>query len=68
LRELSSLDRLGDGTDLVDLEEETVASLLLDSGLDTLGVGDGKIIYGVKTRGKEGRKGLISIEIGKDEK
>lgn len=26
----SRLDRLGDGTDLVDLEEETVASLLLD--------------------------------------
>lgn len=26
----SRLDRLGDGTDLVDLEEETVARLLLD--------------------------------------
>jgi hypothetical protein len=44
LRELSSTDRLGDGTDLVDLEEETVAGLLLNGGLDTEGVGNGKVI------------------------
>lgn len=30
MRADSRLDRLGDGTDLVNLEQETVASLLLD--------------------------------------
>lgn len=44
LSELSSLDRFRDGTDLVDLEEETVAGLLLDGSLDTKRVGDGKVI------------------------
>jgi len=44
LSELSSLDRLGDGTDLVDLEEETVASLLLNGSLDPRGVGDSQVI------------------------
>lgn len=38
------LDRLGDGTDLVDLEEETVAGGLLDGHLDALGVGDRKVV------------------------
>jgi hypothetical protein len=38
------LDGLGDGSDLVDLEQETVASLLLDSSLDTEGVGDSKVV------------------------
>lgn len=40
LGELGSGDRLGDGADLVDLEEEGVAGLLLDGGLNTEGVGD----------------------------
>ena len=31
------LDRLGDGTDLVDLEEETVASLLLNGAMKRRG-------------------------------
>ena len=31
-------------TDLVDLEEETVARLLLDGGLDALNVGDGEVV------------------------
>ena len=44
LRELNSLDGLGDGTDLVDLQEQGVARLLLDGGLDSLGVGDGQVI------------------------
>jgi len=44
LSELNSLDRLGDGTNLVDLEEKSVTSLLLDSGLDSEGVGNGKIV------------------------
>lgn len=41
---LGGLDSLGDGTDLVDLEEEGVAGLGLDGLLDESGVGDGKII------------------------
>jgi hypothetical protein len=38
---LGSLDGLGDGTDLVDLEEKGVASLGLNGLLDEGGVGDG---------------------------
>lgn len=38
------LDTLANGADLVDLEEETVASLLLNGGRNADGVGDGKII------------------------
>ena len=41
---LGGLDGLSDGTDLVDLEEESVARLLLDGLLDELGVGDCQII------------------------
>ena len=41
---LGGLDSLGDGTDLVDLEQEGVAGLELDSLLDELGVGDGQVI------------------------
>ena len=44
---LGSLDGLGDGTDLVDLEEEGVASLGLDGLLDESGVGDSQVITGV---------------------
>lgn len=44
LRELDSLDRLGDGADLVDLEEEGVARLLLNGGLDAEGVGDEEVV------------------------
>ena len=44
LRELDSLDGLGDGTDLVDLQEQGVARLLLDGSLDSLRVGDGQVI------------------------
>jgi len=36
-RELGRLDRLGDGADLVDLEEETVAGLLLDGAANERG-------------------------------
>jgi hypothetical protein len=41
---LGSLDSLGDGADLVDLEEESVAGLELNSLLDKLGVGDGQVV------------------------
>jgi hypothetical protein len=41
---LGSLDGLGDGTDLVDLEEKGVASLGLDGLLDERGVGDSQVI------------------------
>ena len=44
LSELSSLDRLGDRADLVDLEQKTVACLLLDGRLDTEGVRDCQVI------------------------
>jgi hypothetical protein len=37
---LGGLDGLGESTDLVDLEEESVAGLQLNSLLDTDGVGD----------------------------
>lgn len=40
----SRLDGLGDASDLVDLQQETVASLLLDCGLDTERVGDGQVV------------------------
>ena len=40
----AGLDGLGDGADLVDLEEEGVAGLLLDGHGDTSGVGDQEII------------------------
>ena len=38
------LDGLGDGSNLVDLEQETIASFLLDSSLDTEGVCDSKVV------------------------
>lgn len=41
---LGGLDGLGDGTDLVDLEEKSVARLELNGLLDELRVGDGQII------------------------
>ena len=41
---LGSLDGLGKGTDLVDLEKKGVASLGLDGLLDTQRVGDGQVI------------------------
>eukprot|EP01084_Bolivina_argentea_P292679 503225_1 len=44
LAQLGGLDSLGDGADLVDLEEQRVAALLLDGGLDALSVGDGQVI------------------------
>ncbi|KAI3494687.1 hypothetical protein L1887_40503 [Cichorium endivia] len=44
LGELRRLDRLGDGADLVDLEQQTVARLLLDGRLDAQGVGDRKVV------------------------
>jgi hypothetical protein len=42
--QVGRFDRLGDGSDLVHLQEQTVASFLLNGGLDTLGVGDGQVI------------------------
>ena len=44
VRVLGGLDRLGEGTDLVDLEEEGVAGLELDGLLDADGVGNGQIV------------------------
>lgn len=41
---LGGLDRLGERTDLVDLEEEGVARLELDGLLDTEGVGDSQVV------------------------
>lgn len=38
------MDGLGNCSDLVDLEQETVTSFLLDSGLDSKGVGDSKVV------------------------
>lgn len=38
------MNGLRDGADLVDLEEQTVASLLFDGGLDSEGVGDSQIV------------------------
>ncbi len=38
------MDRLGNGADLVNLEEETVACLLFDGGLDAQRVGDSQIV------------------------
>lgn len=41
---VGGLDGLGDGSDLVDLEQKGVGRLLLDGSLDSDGVGDGQII------------------------
>lgn len=38
------LNTFGDGTDLVDFEEEGVARFLFNGGLNTLGVGDQEIV------------------------
>lgn len=44
LRHVRGLDGLGDGTDLVHLQQERVAQLLVDTGLDALRVGDEEIV------------------------
>lgn len=44
LGELCSLNRLRDCADLVDLEEETVARLLLNGSLDSQRVGDSQVV------------------------
>jgi len=44
LRQLSSLNRLRDGSDLVDLKQEAIASLLLNGSLDTERVGDSEVV------------------------
>jgi len=41
---LGGLDRLGEGTNLVDLEEEGVARLEINGLLDTEGVGDSQVV------------------------
>lgn len=41
---LGGLDGLGEGTDLVDLEQEGIAGLELDGLLDAEGVGDSQVI------------------------
>ena len=38
------LDGFCDGSDLVDLQEQRVASLLVNGHLDTLGVGDSQVV------------------------
>lgn len=54
---LGGLDGLGEGTDLVDLEQKGVAGLELDGLLDAEGVGDGQVVTNlvscdtVKSRG-----------------
>jgi hypothetical protein len=50
----SRLDRLGNGSDLVDLEQESVTGTLLDGGLDPLGVGDGQVVSDNLDRGALG--------------
>ena len=57
---LGSLDGLSDGTDLVDLEEESVARLLLDGLLDEFRVGDCQVVTNnLEVRGlEEVRPGL----------
>ena len=44
IRVLGGLNRLGEGSDLVDLEEEGVAGLELDGLLDADRVGDGQVV------------------------
>mmetsp|Transcript_22761 Transcript_22761/g.35650 ORF Transcript_22761/g.35650 Transcript_22761/m.35650 type:complete len:325 (-) Transcript_22761:275-1249(-) len=44
MRHLASLDGLGDSSDLVNLQEETRAGLLLDTSLNTGGVGDEQVV------------------------
>lgn len=48
VRVFGCLYRLGQGADLVDLEQEGVARLELDGLLDTLGVGDSQVITASK--------------------
>ena len=44
LGKLDGIDRLGDGTDLVDLKEQAVGRSLLNGLLDLNGVGDGEVV------------------------
>lgn len=44
LRHVTSLDTLSDGANLVDLEQEGIAELLVDTGLHSGGVGDEQVI------------------------
>ena len=54
--EVAGGDGLGDGADLVDLEEEAVAGLLVHGGLDALGVGDGEIVADELESGRGGHE------------
>ena len=44
LTHVGGFDTLGDGTYLIDLKEKSIAKLLVDTSLDTLWVGDQKVI------------------------
>mmetsp|Transcript_26955 Transcript_26955/g.67764 ORF Transcript_26955/g.67764 Transcript_26955/m.67764 type:complete len:364 (+) Transcript_26955:312-1403(+) len=59
---LARLDALGDGADLVDLEEEGVAGVAVDGALNALGVGDEQIVandlYTIGDLGGERGEGL----------
>ena len=56
------LDRLGDGADLVDLEQQRVARLLLDGRLDARRVGHEQVVADdlAEARGGEGR-GVVPV-------
>ena len=57
LSQLASLDGLSDRADLVDLEEQAVASLLVDGASNALGVGDGQIVA-------DELNGRVGVELG----
>ena len=63
LSELGSLDRFGDRADLVDLEQKTVASLLLDGRLDAQRVRNGQVVTDDSDAGRlaQDRPGLPVI-------
>mmetsp|Transcript_11880 Transcript_11880/g.49771 ORF Transcript_11880/g.49771 Transcript_11880/m.49771 type:complete len:561 (+) Transcript_11880:77-1759(+) len=56
------LDRLGDGTDLVHLEQQRVARLGLDGGGDALGVGDEQVIAHNLAHARAGKQaGVLKV-------
>mmetsp|Transcript_36 Transcript_36/g.84 ORF Transcript_36/g.84 Transcript_36/m.84 type:complete len:302 (-) Transcript_36:653-1558(-) len=59
LRHAHRLDRLGDGTDLVHLEQQGVARLALDGGGDALRVGDEQVIAHHLAHACRGERGCV---------
>ncbi|GBE58766.1 phosphopyruvate hydratase, putative [Babesia ovata] len=60
----AGVDGLGDRSDLVHLQQKSVASLLGEGGLDTLGVGDKQVVTNnLHSRADLGRQHLVRLPV-----